>query len=51
MRDAIYVIVVIAFFGLGAIYIAACARILASDDEGDEPADAAEPTGPKGKVA
>jgi hypothetical protein len=36
MRDVIYVIAVIAFFGLGAAYIAACARILAGDDDVDE---------------
>ncbi|HEY8060550.1 MAG TPA: hypothetical protein VID94_17420 [Acidimicrobiales bacterium] len=52
MRDALVVIGVLAFFSLGAAYIVACARILTStgnideplDDDGDdEDEDAAEP--------
>jgi len=53
MRDVLVVIGVLAFFALGAAYIAACARILTStgnideplDDEGDDEAEAeAEPS-------
>jgi hypothetical protein len=40
MRDALVVIGLIAFFGLGAAYIAACARILTSTGDIDEPLEA-----------
>ncbi len=37
MRDVLAVAAVIAFFALGAAYIIACARILASTGDIDEP--------------
>jgi hypothetical protein len=40
MRDVLVVIGVIAFFGLGLAYIAACARILTSTGDIDEPLEA-----------
>jgi len=40
MRDVLVVIGVIAFFSLGAAYIAACARILTSAGNIDEPLEA-----------
>ena len=40
MRDALVVIGLIAFFSLGAAYIAACARILTSTGDIDEPLEA-----------
>ena len=40
MRDVLVVIGVIAFFSLGAAYIAACARILTSTGDIDEPLEA-----------
>ncbi|MET0491260.1 MAG: hypothetical protein ABW143_13605 [Acidimicrobiales bacterium] len=39
MRDVLVVIGLIAFFSLGAAYIAACARILTSTGDIDEPLD------------
>ena len=36
MRDALVVLAVIAFFALGAAYVVACARILASTGNIDE---------------
>ena len=39
MRDALVVIAVLAFFSLGAAYIVACARILTSTGNIDEPLD------------
>ena len=39
MRDALVVIGVLAFFSLGAAYIAVCARILTSTGNIDEPFD------------
>jgi hypothetical protein len=36
MRDALAVMAVIAFFALGAAYVVACARILASTGDIDE---------------
>lgn len=40
MRDVLVVIGLIAFFSLGAAYIAACARILTSAGNIDEPLEA-----------
>ncbi|MET0726868.1 MAG: hypothetical protein ABWZ52_05245 [Acidimicrobiales bacterium] len=40
MRDALTVIGILAFFSLGAAYIAACARILTSAGNIDEPLEA-----------
>jgi len=40
MRDVLVVIGVIAFFSLGAAYIAACARILTGAGNIDEPLEA-----------
>jgi hypothetical protein len=39
MRDGLVVIGVLAFFSLGAAYIAVCARILTSTGNIDEPLD------------
>jgi hypothetical protein len=39
MRDVLVVIGVLAFFSLGAAYIVACARILTSTGDIDEPLD------------
>ena len=40
MRDVLVVIGILAFFSLGAAYIAACARILTSAGNIDEPLEA-----------
>jgi hypothetical protein len=39
MRDVLVVIGVLAFFALGAAYIVACARLLTSTGDIDEPLD------------
>ncbi len=39
MRDALVVFAVLAFFSVGAAYVAACARILTSTGDIDEPID------------
>jgi hypothetical protein len=39
MRDVLVVIALLAFFSLGAAYIAACARILSNTGDIDEPLD------------
>ena len=33
MQDVIYVLVLFAFFGLGALFVVACDRIIGSDEE------------------
>ena len=37
MRDVLAVAAVVAFFALGALYVMACARILAGSGDLDEP--------------